>query len=170
MSEKHTERPLTDDEIKTIKSMGQYWREVVQRDDSSSLHDEASEIHRMFGVKILWVFLAYVEFASAPDMAETIERLEKQVGEQILSYGELIQERDEEIQRLHINCQQLQSSGNTEIDRQAKQIERLRVASEIVADYISSNPGHYRCYGDCNKALLAVKNLRAALAETEVKK
>lgn len=61
-------------------------------------------------------------------MQAEIDRLEKQVTEQITSYGVLIQEREDIIAGLHRQLKRLQSEGDTEINRLRAQVDQLRAA------------------------------------------
>lgn len=52
---------LTDDEIREIKSMGIYWREVAKRDNVSPLKDEFQMIARKYNYRLLFILLEYAE-------------------------------------------------------------------------------------------------------------
>lgn len=53
---------FTDDEIRVIKSMGQYWEEVSRRENPTEiLQKEFSQLYQMLGLKLLWAILDYVK-------------------------------------------------------------------------------------------------------------
>lgn len=64
---------LTDKEIKTIGGMSQYWEEVRGRQDKSPLNFELQEIHRMFGVRILWMLSDYIKMLEVLNPKEDIK-------------------------------------------------------------------------------------------------
>ena len=63
------ETVITKDEIATIISIGNYWEEVIRRDDSSPLHHELRVLIQLFGIKILFLTL---EGARAIESAKPI--------------------------------------------------------------------------------------------------
>ena len=52
---------LTKEEMATIRSMGLYWREVIERDDKSPLKHELEMITKTFGTRLLFILLQYTE-------------------------------------------------------------------------------------------------------------
>lgn len=52
---------LTEDEMRSFKSMSRYWQEVRQRDDQSPLFYEVTVVRTRLGVRILDLVEAYIE-------------------------------------------------------------------------------------------------------------
>ena len=52
---------LTDEEVRTIRSMSVYWNEVREREDRTPLVFELNQVVRMLGAKILWIVAAHAE-------------------------------------------------------------------------------------------------------------
>jgi len=50
---------LTDEEIQTVLSMGQYWEEVSKREDRSPLGFELIKLGDLLGTRLLFITLAY---------------------------------------------------------------------------------------------------------------
>ena len=55
---------LTQHEIQAIKSMGKYWREVAERDDTTPLSAELHTMIGRLGTRLLFILLDYAESAA----------------------------------------------------------------------------------------------------------
>lgn len=53
---------LTESEAMTIRNMGRYWREVVQRENGGEiLRAEMIKLYNMIGLKLLWIALDHAQ-------------------------------------------------------------------------------------------------------------
>lgn len=57
-------RVLTDEEIKSLGSMSQYWDEVSKREDKKPLRYELQNVQDMLGTRFLWILEHYLELIS----------------------------------------------------------------------------------------------------------